>query len=70
MQGYCGKVVIDAFDPGLLRSPYTCLPIDFNAADEEDLQVCSCPCQVHRWSFHTLCTYLPRHTFLLIRCTK
>lgn len=39
MQGYCGKVVIDAFDPGLLRSPYTCLPIDFNAADEDDLQV-------------------------------
>jgi hypothetical protein len=39
IQGYCGKVVIDAFDPGLLMSPYTCLPIDFSTADENDLQV-------------------------------
>lgn len=42
MQGYCGKVVIDAFDPGLLKSPYTCLPIDFSTADENDLLVCCC----------------------------
>jgi hypothetical protein len=53
MQGYCGKVVIDAFDPGLLKSPYTCLPIDFNTADEQDLQVTAPP--THPVHFCLIC---------------
>lgn len=55
LQGYCGKVVIDSFDPGILKAPYTCTPIDFDTVEEADLHdieiplafTCKGPCVVH-----------------------
>lgn len=37
VQGFCSKVVIDAFDAGILQSTVASHTIDFTTAEEEDL---------------------------------
>ena len=54
-QGFFGKVVVDAFDPGVLASTWATHPIDFASANEADLEdiviplafVCKGPGVVH-----------------------
>jgi hypothetical protein len=55
LQGFCNKVVVDAFDPGILLSTWATHTIDFSTVQEEELQdiaiplafVCKGPAALH-----------------------